>query len=249
MTPNKSRNLVRRYLLGDLTGSDQEHCEEKFMTGDTSLAELEVAEDELLDEYLAGRLTADEREQFERHFLSTPERQKKLRFAKVFRRYVAAHQPAPAVTASRIPPSLFNLQTWPARIAIVATLLVMAGFWLYMRSGSVMPSYATVTLSISTSTRSAGANDTTVALPDSAGSLRVILLLPEDAIAQNYRVDLESDNGETIPTSVIEQKPDSLIIEIPNQKLQRRQYVVRLFKVSNQGGEQRIPGNYFFSVK
>ena len=55
MTLDQSRHLVRRYLLGDLTGSDQENCEEKFMTGETSLTEIEAAEDELLDEYLAGR--------------------------------------------------------------------------------------------------------------------------------------------------------------------------------------------------
>ena len=250
MTLDQSRNLVRRYLLGDLTGGDQEHFEEKFMTGDTSLAELEAAEDELLDEYLAGRLTEIERVQFEQHFLSTPEREQKLRFAKVFRRYVTSHQPAAAEVAdSGIPPGIFNLQSWPARIAFVLLIAVMAGVWFSLRTPNDPPSYAVVTLSLSPSTRSAGANDTTVTVPDSVSSLRAILLLPENTRAAKYRVELESDTGESIPALMIEQKPESLMIEIPSQKLQPRQYVVRLFEVSAQGGERRIPGNYFFSVK
>ncbi len=250
MTFDQSPQLVRRYLLGDLTGSDQENCEEKFMTGDTSLAEIEAAEDELLDEYLAGRLTESERAQFEQHFLSTPERQQKLRFAKVFRRYVASHRPAAAeVAASRIPPSIFNLQTWTARIAIVLMISVMAGAWFYLRSPKQPPSYAVVTLSLSPSTRAAGASDTLITLPDSVGSLRANLLLPEEARATNYRVEVESDTGEAIPTSIIEQKPGSLTIEITAAQLQRRQYIVKLFEVSDQRVERRIAGNYFFSVK
>lgn len=250
MTTDQSRQLVRRYLLGDLTGRDQENCEERFMTGDTSLAEIEAAEDELLDEYLAGRLSVSERTQFEQHFLSTPERKQKLRFAKVFRRYVGSHQPAAAdVSKSGIPPSLFNLQNWPARVAIVLLFSVMAGVWFYLHSQNAPASYAVVTLSLSSSTRAAGANDTTVTLPDSVGSLRVTLLLPEAARATNYRVEVESDTGEAIPTSMIEQKPGSLTIEIPAAKLQRRQYVVRLFEVSDQGVEQRVSGSYFFSIK
>ena len=249
MTLDQSRHLVRRYLLGELTGSDQESYEEKFMSGETSLTEIEAAEDELLDEYLAGRLTESERAQFEQHFLSTPERQQKLRFAKVFRRYVASHPPAAArVADSRIPPSLFNLQHWSARIAIVVLFSVMAGVWFYLRSRNETPSFATVTLSLSPSTRGTGSTDTTVTLPDSVGSLRAVLLLPEDARGTNYRVEVENDTGEAIPSRIVEQKPESLMIELQSSQLQRRQYVVKLFKVSDQRAEQRIPRNYFFSV-
>jgi len=250
MTTDQSWQLVRRYLLGDLKGSDQENCEEKFMTGEASLAEIEAAEDDLLDEYLAGRLTENERVQFEQHFLSTPARKQKLRFAKVFHRYVASHQPAAAAAAdSRIPPGLFNLQTWSARIAIVVLFSVMAGVWFYLRSRNETPNYAIVTLILSPSTRAAGAHDTTVTLPDSGDPLRAVLLLPEDGRETNYRVEVESDTGEAIPSRIVEQKPESLMIELQGSQLQRRQYVVKLFEVSDQRIERRISGNYFFTVK
>ncbi len=248
MTFDQSRHLVRRYLLGDIAGSDLEKFEETFMTGDTSLTEIEAAEDELLDEYLAGRLNESERAHFEQHFLSTPERQQKLRFAKVFRRYVASNQPA-VVADAHIPPSLFNPQHWSARIAIVVIFSVMAGVWFYLRSRNETPNYAIVTLSLNPSTRAAGAHDTTVTLPDSVDSLRAVLLLPQDARGTNYRVEVENDTGEAIPSRIVEQKPDSLMIELQGSQLQRRQYVVKLFKVSDQPAEQRVPGNYFFSVK
>ena len=124
----------------------------------------------------------------------------------------------------------------------------MAGGWFYLRSRNEAPSYAIVTLSHSASTRAAGAQDTTVTLPDSVGSLRAVLLLPEDARGTNYRVEVENDTGDAIPSRIIEQNPESLMIELQASQLQRRQYVVKLFEVS-QRAEQRPPGNYFFSVK
>lgn len=47
-----------------------------------------MAEDELIDEYLDGSLSEQEREKFEQHFLATTERREKLSFAKALRRYV-----------------------------------------------------------------------------------------------------------------------------------------------------------------
>jgi anti-sigma factor RsiW len=41
-----------------------------------------IAEDELIDDYLDDRLTADERARFERHYLATPDHQARLAIAR-----------------------------------------------------------------------------------------------------------------------------------------------------------------------
>ena len=243
------QDLIRRYLLGRLPDQDQQSLEEEFMTGDTSLEELEAAEDELVDEYLAGRLSSQEREQFEKHFLSTPEREQKLRFAKVFHRYAAANQPPTVSAASLTATNFFSFNTWPARIAALALILVaISGIWLY-RSRQTQPIFATLTLSPSFSTRSDGAEVKKVRLPSNADSLKLILNLPSGRQAARYRAELENQAGKTTTTEVIEESFSSLTIAIPASQLKPGQYAVKLFAKSDAGVEQRVEGNYFFTVE
>ena len=78
-----------QYLLGKLAEDVQRRLEEKLMTQANLLEQLEVLEDELIDEYLRNALSDKDRESFEEHFLSSPERHQKLKFAQAFRSYVA----------------------------------------------------------------------------------------------------------------------------------------------------------------
>jgi hypothetical protein len=59
-----------------------------MMTNDKVLEGLLIEEDELIDDYLWGNLSPDEREGFHQTFLCTKERQDKLRFARAFQDYV-----------------------------------------------------------------------------------------------------------------------------------------------------------------
>ena len=78
-----------QYLLGKLAEDVQRQVEEQLMTQDNLLEQVQVLEDELIDEYLRNSLSDKDREAFEKHFLSSPERRQKLRFAQAFRGYVA----------------------------------------------------------------------------------------------------------------------------------------------------------------
>lgn len=243
------QDLIRRYLLGRLPDQDQQSLEEEFMTGDTSLEELEAAEDELVDEYLAGRLSSQERERFERHFLSIPEREQKLRFAKVFHRYASANQPQSVSAASRTASNFISFNRWPARIAALVLIIVaISGIWLY-RSRETQPSFATITLSPSFSNRSDGAEVKKVRLPSSANSLKLILNLPAGRRAASYRGELENQAGETTTTEVIQESFSSLTIAIPASQLKPGPYAVKLFAKSEDGVERRVEGNYFFTVE
>jgi len=97
---------MRSYLLGTLDGDRKTELEERILSAPDAYDELEIDEDELIDQYLAGRLSELERQQFEANFLITAERQKNLRFAQLLRRYVNSH-PFPVAaedfTAAAIP--------------------------------------------------------------------------------------------------------------------------------------------------
>lgn len=69
--------------------------DERLVTDGAFYEELLVVEDELVDQYLNDELSADERERFEKHFLLTPDRHQKLRFANTFNRYLNAAEPRP----------------------------------------------------------------------------------------------------------------------------------------------------------
>jgi hypothetical protein len=85
--------LLKQYLLGDLSSDQQQELEKVLLTDGSALEQLLLAEDELADEYVCGSLSPAEAARFERHFLSTPERQQKLRFARSFRQYVSKAAP------------------------------------------------------------------------------------------------------------------------------------------------------------
>ena len=82
---------MREFLLGILDRDQQTQFEERILTEPSVYEELLIAEEELIDQYVAGELSALEQEQFESHFLITAERQKNLRFGKLLWKYATSH--------------------------------------------------------------------------------------------------------------------------------------------------------------
>jgi len=93
------RELLTRYLLGAASGDECEAVEDRYFVDDGESAELLQVEDELIDDYVRGALTASERGLFEENFLCTAERRHRLEFVRDLAgalAYVEAKQiPAP----------------------------------------------------------------------------------------------------------------------------------------------------------
>jgi len=90
---NEDEFRLRQYLLGELGEGEQDSVEERFVT-DRDFKELAlVVEDELVEAYLSGELSAVEEVSFVRHFLSTPQQRQRVRLAGTLRRYMAAGVP------------------------------------------------------------------------------------------------------------------------------------------------------------
>jgi hypothetical protein len=91
---------LRRYLLRDLAEAETEEVErEAFAGGEEPFADLLEAEDDLIDDYAAGRLDPRDRELFAAAFLQTPERRRRVAFAEAAR--AASGGPTRAAPAAR----------------------------------------------------------------------------------------------------------------------------------------------------
>lgn len=134
---NQEQNSVKRYLLKQLTVAEQHDVELRLLSDDGFAAEVEIAEDELIDAYLDQELSREERVDFEQNFLINPERQSKLISAQAFKRYLEKIPPAPSPQKRSIFELLRNWLLPPSHgilspVSAVLTILVIAGLGLFV---------------------------------------------------------------------------------------------------------------------
>ena len=147
---NGKEDLVRRYLLGELSEAEQTALEDEYFINPSEYDRLCKAEDELLDRYARGSLSEADRERFERSYLTNPGRRRHVMFAKALAQVVdenrAAKRAAPQTAGEeRIerPDTglswLFHLARLPRglRLALSTTaalLILLGGTWLVIET-------------------------------------------------------------------------------------------------------------------
>jgi tetratricopeptide (TPR) repeat protein len=86
--------LIRRYLLSRLPDEEREAVELRMVTDKAFNDEVEAAEQELVDQYLASELSDADRTLFEQNFYSTPHGREQVAFAEAFKRAVPPKEEA-----------------------------------------------------------------------------------------------------------------------------------------------------------
>ncbi len=137
-TKTPEADVMAKYLLGELSDAEQETVEEKLFLDDDWFDRLRVAEMELIDRYVQGGMSQKERSQFERGFLTTPDKIEKVTNAKTFMRHVEQLEPARAIEPETSRPfwrslaSYFSFQSPAMQYAMAAAVLLLAvgGAWL-----------------------------------------------------------------------------------------------------------------------
>jgi hypothetical protein len=69
---------IRRYLLGELSVAEEREIETAFFRDSRLLARVELARDDLADDYSAERLSTVDRGKFERRLLASDEGREQL---------------------------------------------------------------------------------------------------------------------------------------------------------------------------
>jgi len=144
MKPDRiTQSNIRSYLLGQVDEAEHEAIETAILTDNELFEELLVVEDEVIDEYLNGKLDPEARSRFENYFLAAPERHEQLRFARVFDQYVSSQ-----TAAATAPPSashswrdwfqtLFASPVRVAAYAIVPLVIALAAWQIFFRQSDV----------------------------------------------------------------------------------------------------------------
>lgn len=139
---------ITQYLLGSLPAAEAEALDELSFTNDEFADALRTAEKDLVDAYVRGELSGAASEQFKSHYLASPLRREKVKFAQAFQVLAeknAVTQAAEAQTERPARPatkrkvlgwlSALNLFTAPRPAlqwgtAFAALALLVAGSWL-----------------------------------------------------------------------------------------------------------------------
>lgn len=264
---------TRQYLLGTLSQEQLAEFEERLLTDVGLYEELLMAEDELIDQFLGGELSAPERERIESHFLRTPERQEHLRFARTLRRYVSAHQPqvdelvgvAQIAAAEELPqiavtpPSKrsFLSTLFPRSPALAfslacALLLVIAGgVWLAisLRRQTNGPQNLFAVELAPGLTRSGEIME--FAIPPEYDAVRLQLDLPEDQ-NPSYEAVLQDADGRTLTTNKNLRTQSAngrpaVFVDVTRNLMPSGDYRVKLSGLSVKGEAESL-GSYSFRV-
>jgi hypothetical protein len=116
-----SEDGLRRYLLGLLPEAEAEALENQYFAHPEVLQRVRGLEDDLLDDYAAGRLGPEEALAFERRLLASPALRPRVAVARALRWAAASSNPARATRAST-----GSFRRWGLPAALAAALMVVA---------------------------------------------------------------------------------------------------------------------------
>lgn len=251
---------VVSYLLGQMSEEESEQFEEDCLSQENWPSQVKLVEEDLIEAYIHDELKTEERELFERNYLTTEARQEYVKVAAALLHQICARDAVvdrPVVKREG--------ETWAARLrsfwkgssrglrvasALAAAVIIVGGLWLFLARVRAPRVIATLSLTSSVSNRSEGAETRPIRLPPDAEALKVSLALPAHAApAQRYHVELDNSDGETIPLAVEGQDAQAVSVLIPTSRLPRGQYALTLIAIGDDGTEQPVSGTYFFTVE
>jgi hypothetical protein len=266
---NKEQEAITQYLLGQTSPEDLPELEERLLTDSAFYEELLTVEDELIDDYLRGELSQLDRESFETHFSTAPERQQKVRFGRAFNKYVAAVDAMPEMAPATLavsekardiskPPKPWYSIFLPSQNPILSyslmtalVLIVGTVSWFGLKNlrntGSHDPGKVLAITLTPGLTRSDG-DIKKISIPGDTGTVRLQLALSKNEYAK-YRAILLTDEGSEIWSDTLPPDLDGRFINvnIPAELLKPGEYQVRLSGQSEAGSFEALD-RYSFRV-
>jgi len=245
MTPEMN-GKIRDYLLDRVSDVDREEIEKSMLTNDAAFEEVTIAESELVDDYLYGNLSPEDRLKVEQNFLNHLDTSQDLRFARALQRYIKSNPATPSETFRT--GNTWGKRPWMLQAAALGVLAVLLGTILLVWTRRNQPErLVAVTLTLSTSERDQGATATLVRIPSNVDAVKFYLPIPDQNI-ETYTAKLVSATVEEgLKTTLREGQ--SVVVIVPTAQLSPGTYALQLQKQMPDGLYQRVPGSYFFKVE
>ena len=245
---------IKKYLLGNLEETSKTQLEERLLNDAQLFEELLIAEDELVDHYIAGRLSVDDKVRFESHFLVTPDRVRKIQFGHTFQKYLERNDSAEVPLAFK-PVNRFQL--WPMRPLIAFCLLVVAGvaslglYWgLIHKDGAGSGKPYVITLAAAGTTRSTGRGLHRETIPPDASTIELRLVVLEIR-HRTYKADFESETTKVTDVTSSQTREEngekSVVFSVPTKQLPPEDYHVKL-SGTDAAGETEFIDSYSFGI-
>jgi hypothetical protein len=141
MKMDQRENLIRRYLLGELTGADQTAFEQELLRDRGKFDRVWAVENEMVDSYVRGEMSRADRKRFEAHYLASPLHRERVAIAEAFLTIID-EAPGETVEAREKEPGVpwrrrfLNSLRSPHRvlgvILVMALLLAFGAVWSYI---------------------------------------------------------------------------------------------------------------------
>jgi hypothetical protein len=249
------------YLLEELPEEESERFEDECFAAERWPDQINLVEEDLIDAYLRDELSPERRRRFQESYLATEAQRERIIMAKALLRHVEerrADAPTPDAVSQPRPTWAERLRAfwsgsgWPLHAAATIAVVVIIGgaVWLYVSRHRRPQTFDTLTLATIVGNRGDAAQSGKVKLPFERDALRIFLTLPERlSRAKSYRVELENEDGETMPLEIDGQDARAVSVLIPAARLTRGLYTLNLYGIQPDGTEVPISAAYRFSVE
>jgi len=149
MKPDVQENLTPRYLLGDLPEAEATALEAQLLADDEQFEGAWEIENRLVDDYVRGVLSSEDRERFERNYLASPVHRRRVAVARnliagAHESGAAAHAPERKISWGARLSEKLKVAPVSWRLAQVAAVLLVAaaGLWLLIDRARLRREYA-----------------------------------------------------------------------------------------------------------
>ena len=263
-------DTIKGYLLGQIPAEDEPELEARLLTDRDFYEEVSIVEDELIDQYLRGDLSASEKEGFESHFVSSAERKRKVRFARALRKYISVTEVRAEEESAPVPSEIpafvsstgssvvtvFPFGRSALTYAMAASILIVVGvtalfFVRYMQRQPGGGRVLAVELIPAPATR--GANEVKqITLTPDVESVRLQLDLPDNGY-QSYEATLRDSSTRSV-LKVPNLKPQNVnsfaavALDINADLLSPGDYRIQLNGTTADGSSESV-ATYSFTVR
>ncbi|MBA4123077.1 MAG: hypothetical protein H0X72_11520 [Acidobacteria bacterium] len=124
-----------RYFLGELSENEQSAVEERFFADEDYSRFLDTAENDLIDDYVCGKLDFRQTQNFERNFLISERRREEVRLAQILQTETFVERAVipipPSVSLHQWFNNLFRVPNlaWTGGTATIAILILLGNYW------------------------------------------------------------------------------------------------------------------------
>jgi hypothetical protein len=266
---------ARRYLLRQASDEESAVLEQEYFEHPDALDRIAEAEEDLIEDYLSGQLSAVDREHFERAYLAVPHH--RVRVETIRRLMAHAAQAAPPAPPKVLPFTARRFIGSTSLLALAASILVVASVALWMlspfggrpaevaesrgpQSPAATPPAATpasapriVALLLSPVAVRGASDSAAAAIPD--GTDIVAITLESDGEARKLaprRASIHAVGGRDVwqgAASTTGLGPGAIArLEVPASALAADDYVITLFGADRAGRESER-AQYFLRVR